>query len=60
MDCVGDILNKLTVKDLCVMLDSKLHFDRLHIDHGYSHALKQPRLIHFITHFSSLDSLIYI
>jgi hypothetical protein len=44
------------VKDLGVMLDSKLHFR--HIDNLYSRALKLLGLIRFITYnFSSLDCL---
>jgi hypothetical protein len=45
------------VKDLGVMLDSKLHFHR-HVDYLHSQALKLLALIRFITNnFSSLDSL---
>jgi hypothetical protein len=45
------------VKDLGVMLDSKLHFHR-HVDYLRSKALKLLGLIRFITYnFSSLDSL---
>jgi hypothetical protein len=47
------------VKDLGVMLGSKLHFHR-YIDclHVYSLTLKLPGLIRFITYnFSSLDCL---
>jgi hypothetical protein len=45
------------VKDLGVMLDSKLYFHR-HIDNLYSRALKLLGLICFITYnFSSLDCL---
>jgi hypothetical protein len=45
------------VKDLGVMLDSKLHFHR-HIDYLYSRALELLGLIRFITYnFSSLDCL---
>jgi hypothetical protein len=45
------------VKDLEVMLDSKLHFHR-HVDYLHSQALKLLQLLIFITYnFSSLDSL---
>jgi hypothetical protein len=45
------------VKDLGVMLDSKLHSHR-QIDYLYSRALKLLGLIRFITYnFSSLDCL---
>jgi hypothetical protein len=45
------------VKDLGVMLNSKLHF-HCHIDYLYSRALKLLGLIRYITYnFSSLDCL---
>jgi hypothetical protein len=56
---LGDLLIVRTdcVKNLGVMLGSKLHFHR-HIQYKHSKALKLLGLIHFITYnFSSLDSL---
>jgi hypothetical protein len=48
---MGDLLIVRTnrVKDLGVMLDSKLHFHR-HVDYLHSQALKLLGLIHFITY----------
>jgi hypothetical protein len=56
---VGDLLIIRTdcVKNLGVMLDSKMHFHR-HVDYLHSRALKLLGLIRFVTYnFSSLDSL---
>jgi hypothetical protein len=55
----GDLLIIWTdcIKDLGIMLDSKLHF-HCHIAHLHSWALKLLWLIRFITYnFSSLDGL---
>jgi hypothetical protein len=56
---LGDLLIVRTdcVKDLGVILDSKLHFHR-HVDYLHSQALKLLEPIRFTTrNFSSLDSL---
>jgi hypothetical protein len=54
------ILRSDCIKDLGVMLDSKLYFHR-HVDFVYSQALRTLRLIHNVTYnFSSLDCLIVL
>jgi hypothetical protein len=54
------ILHAECIKDLVVMVDSKLYF-HCHVDFVYSQALRTLVLIHFITYnFSSLDSLVIL
>jgi hypothetical protein len=54
------ILRAECIKDLGVMLDSKLYF-HCHVDFVYSQALRTLGLIRFITYnFSSLDSLVVL
>jgi hypothetical protein len=54
------ILRVECIKDLGVMLDSKLYF-HCHVDFVYSQALRTLGLIRFITYnFSSLDSLVVL
>jgi hypothetical protein len=60
--CVRDvsILSTECIKDLDVMLDSKLHFHR-HADDVYSQTLRMLALISHITHtFSSLENVIVL
>jgi hypothetical protein len=48
------------IKDLGIMLDSKLHLHR-HVDFVHSQALRTLELIRFIIYnFSSFDSLIVL
>jgi hypothetical protein len=54
------ILRAECIKDLGVMLDSKLYF-RCHVDFVHFHALRTLGLIHFITYYlSSSDSLVVL
>jgi hypothetical protein len=54
------ILGAECIKDLCVMLDSKLYF-HCQVDFVYSHALSTLGLIRLITYnLSSLDSLVVL
>jgi hypothetical protein len=54
------ILRAECIKDLGVMLDSKLYF-HCHVDFVYSQALRILGLVRFITYnFSSLDSLVVL
>jgi hypothetical protein len=54
------ILRSDCIKDLGVMLDSKLYF-HCHVDFVYSQALRTLGLIRYITYnFSSIDSLVVL
>jgi len=60
--CVSNvlILRSDCIKDLGVMLDSKLYF-HCHVDFVYSQALRTLGLIRYITYnFSSLDCLVVL
>jgi hypothetical protein len=52
------ILRSDCIKDLGVMLDSKLYFHR-HVDFVHFQALRTLGVIHYVTYnFSSLDCLV--
>jgi hypothetical protein len=54
------ILRSDCIKDLGVMLDSKLYFHR-HVDFVYPQALRTLGLIRYVTYnFSSLDCLVVL
>jgi hypothetical protein len=58
--CDSSVTGTDTIKDLGILLDSKLHF-HAHVDYIFSQSIKTLALIRTVTYsFSTLDSLLIL